>query len=102
MIHYRAGTRNTRNQTLKRYVMAVAIGLLLGSVYAVAGPIHESLAQASLPMPAPPHMAQSLRSRNSCTANPVAVPLAEPAYTSAHTVEWNETPIGGPVCTWAI
>ena len=105
MTHTRTRTKTVRNRAQKRYVLAVVIGVLLGSAYALAGPIHESPELAALPMPAPaqpPHVVQPLHARDPCAAQPVGVLLAMPMYASARGAEWGAAPIGEAVCTWAI
>ena len=105
MTHYRTGTKTIRNRARKRYVLAVVVGVLLGSAYALAGPIHESLKLAPLPTPTPawpPHAAQQLPSRDSCAAEPVGVLLAMPMYASGRAAEWSAAPTGEAVCTWVI
>lgn len=104
MIHHRAGIETIRNRVKKRYVLAIVIGVLLGSAYAVAGPRLERQAQAlQKPAPAhPPHTAGSFRSGDDCAPQPIGVVFPIPKFISEHDDESSQADAVEPVCTWAI
>jgi len=104
MIHYRAGIKTIRNRTKKRYVLAILLGVLLGSAYAVAGPRLERQTPA-LPKPTPTqpsHMTESPRSDDGCAPRPVGVVFPIPKFISEHEDEGSLADTVEPVCTWAI
>lgn len=104
MIHAQAGT-TTNNRTLKKYVVAVLGGVLLGGTYAVAGPTPETQAQLRLPksvLATPSHMAKSFRSGDDCASGTASVVPALPMSVSGRGAELRPANTGEPICTWAI
>ena len=104
MIHAQAGT-TSNNRTLKKYVVAVLGGALLGGTYAVAGPTPETQAQLRLPkaVPATPsHMAKSFRGGDDCATGTAGIVAALPISVSGRGAEWSPANTSEPICTWAI
>ena len=113
MIQSQAGTKPFGSGTLKQYVIAVLVGVLLGGAYASTEQPPKSQVQLSLPkQPATPqsHMAKSLRAGDDCGARvdiqPADVVVARPMLISGGAAD-RYADVGpahviATVCTWAI
>jgi hypothetical protein len=106
MIHYRTSTKTITNRVPKRYAIAVVIGVLLGSAYAVAGPTHDSPARQMLQRPSPAQLllpANSFHVSDDCALGPVgAVAIAPISVTSRYNIEWRPAYASLGVCARAI